>query len=95
MGYVRAGRELYAEPTIIKKGFDQFLRSADIVLTIRGSTGKVGIVPDEVPGPGPGGWVAGSSATILRARPGTHVDPRALFLLLRSPLGQDLSLIHI
>ena len=90
VGYVRAGRELYAEPTIIKKGFDQFLRPADIVLTIRGSTGKVGIVPDEVPGPGPEGWVAGSSATILRARPGTHVDPRALFLLLRSPLGQDL-----
>ncbi|AER56995.1 Type I restriction enzyme (modification subunit) [Pseudoxanthomonas spadix BD-a59] len=90
VGYVSAGRELYAEPAAMNKGFDQFLRPGDIVLTIRGSTGKVGIVPDHVPNPGTGGWVAGSSATVLRAKSATPVDPKALFLLLRSSLGQDL-----
>jgi type I restriction enzyme M protein len=74
----------------MNKGFDQFLLPGDIVLTIRGSTGKVGIVPDHVPKPGTGGWVAGSSATVLRAKSVASVDPKALFLLLRSSLGQDL-----
>lgn len=89
-GYLGAGRELYAEPATINKGFDQFLRPGDIVMTIRGSTGKVGIVPDAAPAPGTGGWVAGSSATILRKKTGASIDPRALFLLLRSRLGQEL-----
>jgi type I restriction enzyme M protein len=90
VGFVRAGRELYAEPAAMNRGFDQFLLPGDIVLTIRGSTGKVGIVPDHVPQPGNGGWIAGSSATVLRVRSATPVEPKALFLLLRSKLGQDL-----
>ena len=90
VGYVTAGRELYVEPVAMNKGFDQFLRPGDIVLTIRGSTGKVGIVPDDPPKPGTGGWVAGSSATVLRTKSGAPVDPKALFLILRSSLGQDL-----
>jgi type I restriction enzyme M protein len=74
----------------MNKGFDQFLRPGDILLIIRGSTGKVGIVPDKPPRPGTGGWVAGSSATVLRAKSGAPVDPKALFLMLRSSMGQDL-----
>jgi len=89
-GFVTTGRELYVERAALIKGHEQFLRPGDIVLTIRGSTGKVGIVPDLVPNPGVGGWVAGASATILRTRPGLHVDGKALFLLLRSSLGQEL-----
>lgn len=90
VGYVRPGRELYAESVAMSKGSDQFLKPGDIVLIIRGSTGKVGIVPDSAPKPGPGGWVAGSSATVLRARSTNAVDPKALFLVLRSHLGQEL-----
>jgi len=89
-GYMRPGRELYAEPEVITKGANQFLRPQDIVLTIRGSTGKVGIVPDDVPDPGADGWIAGSSATVLRMGPNSRIDPRALIVLLRSPMGQDL-----
>lgn len=90
VGFARAGRELYVEPAAMNKGFDQFLLPNDIVLTIRGSTGKVGIVSADVPAPGTGGWVAGSSATVLRVRQGAAIDPMALFLTLRSPLGQEL-----
>ena len=68
---------------------DVFLRPHDVVLITKGSSGKVGIVPNNVPEPGPGGWVAGQSAVVLRAnKPNT--DLRALALLLRSELGQEL-----
>lgn len=90
VGYVSTGRKLYVDPTAMIKSLDQFLRPGDIVLTIRGSTGKIGIVPENVPKPGEGGWVAGSSATILRAQFGAPVASKALFLVLRSKLGQDL-----
>lgn len=89
-GYLSAGRELYTEPATITKASDQFLRPGDIVMTIRGSTGKVGLVPEDVPEPGPEGWVAGASAIVLRMRAGAPISPKALFLLLRSRLGQDL-----
>ena len=89
-GYVKAGRELYVDPASMSKGIDQFLRPGDIVLTIRGSTGKVGIVPGTVPDPGAGGWLAGSSTIVLRMQTGNTVDSNVLFLLLRSSLGQGL-----
>ncbi|MGA3845327.1 N-6 DNA methylase [Ralstonia nicotianae] len=75
---------------LLQKGKQQFLRPYDIVLFIRGVVGKVGIVPPEVPSPGEGGWVAGQSAMVLRVDDAAGTDPRALFLQLRSPLGQAL-----
>lgn len=66
---------------------DVFLRPHDLVLVVKGSTGKVGIVPESVPPPGEGGWIAGQSSVVLRAaRPG--VDLRGLGLWLRSKIGQ-------
>jgi type I restriction enzyme M protein len=65
----------------------QFLRPHDIVLTIKGSVGKVGIVPDTVSRGGAGGWIVGQSAIVLRS---TEFPPIALFMFLRSPLGQTL-----
>ena len=73
-----------------RKADSQFLRPNDIVLMIKGNVGKVGIVPQNVPPPGPEGWVIGQSATALRLKPGATVDPRAIFMLLRSPFGQRL-----
>jgi type I restriction enzyme M protein len=69
---------------------DQYLRSHDIVLIVKGSVGKVGIVSSDAPGPGSGGWLAGQSAIILRANDNAAVDTRALALLLRSEFGQSL-----
>jgi len=67
----------------------QYLMPYDIVLIVKGSVGKLGIVPGDVPPPGPGGWVAGVSAIVLRVDR-EDVEPRALALQLRSPLGQGL-----
>jgi type I restriction enzyme M protein len=68
----------------------QFLQPHDIVLIVKGSVGKIGIVcandqPEE-----PRLWIAGQSAIVLRARESARIDPRALFMQLRSPLGQEL-----
>ena len=51
----------------LEENADQFLRPDVIVLIIKGSVGKVGIVPTDVPESDPGGWVAGQSAIVLRA----------------------------
>lgn len=90
-GFIQsAGREVQIDKKNANKNLDQFLRPLDIVLVIKGSAGKVGIVPPTVPQPGQGGWVAGQSAIILRMKDPSVLDPRALALLLRSPLGQEL-----
>jgi len=68
---------------------DNYAKPNDIVLIIKGSTGKVGIVPSSVPGPGKEGWVIGQSAIILRVVSDV-IDPHSLFTYLRSNLGQSL-----
>ena len=84
------GREVKIDAQAMLKGDHQFLRPLDIILIVKGSTGKVGIVPQDVPPPGPGGWVAGQSAIILRTDPKGPIDPRALFVQLRSDVGRTL-----
>jgi len=67
---------------------DVFLRPGDVLLITKGSVGKVGVVPGDVPHAGPGGWVAGQSAIVLRGR-GQHADLRGLGLWLRSQMGKN------
>jgi type I restriction enzyme M protein len=61
-----------------------------LVLVIKGSVKKLGIAPSTVPPPGPGGWIVGQSAIILRTTHKSAIDPRALAMQLRSPFGQEL-----
>lgn len=65
-----------------------FLRPYDVLLIIKGSVGKVGIISETVPEPGEGGWLAGQSAVVLRVDDPKELDPRTLAMYLRSPLGQ-------
>lgn len=78
------------DPATAQKSKHQFLQPLDIVLIIKGSVGKVGIVPNDIPPQGEGGWVIGQSAVLLRVNDPNIIDPRALALYLRSPLGQEL-----
>jgi len=68
---------------------DVFLRPGDVLLIVKGSVGKVGIVPDAVPVSGSERWIAGQSSVVLRSRNGRG-DLRALGLWLRSADGQQL-----
>jgi type I restriction enzyme M protein len=68
---------------------DNYAKPNDIVLIVKGSTGKVGIVPSSVPGPEKGGWVVGQSAIILRVD-SDEIDANSLLVYLRSNIGQSL-----
>ncbi|MOA09008.1 hypothetical protein D3C78_1288140 [compost metagenome] len=90
-GFIQAtGRIVKVPSSLDAKSAQQFLRPFDIVLIVKGSVGKVGIVPHDVPPPGPGGWIAGQSAIVLRVPDDSVVDARALAVLLRSAIGQEL-----
>lgn len=91
-GYIRTPeRSLQVQLSSRRSGRsdDVFLRPHDLVLIVKGSTGKIGIVPKNVPPPGQGGWIAGQSAVVLRARC-SSLDLRGLGLWLRSKLGRQL-----
>ena len=91
-GYIRTpDRNIQVELSSRRSGNseDVFLRPYDLVLIVKGSAGKIGIVPGNVPPPGKGGWIAGQSAVVLRAA-NRDVDLRGLGLWLRSKLGQQL-----
>ena len=88
-GYItRPERLISVDKTTLDSAAPLFLRPLDIVLIVKGGVGKVGIIPFNIPAPGPGGWIVGQSGIVLRVNDPQRVDPRALFLRLRSPLGQ-------
>jgi type I restriction enzyme M protein len=68
---------------------DNYAKPNDIVLIIKGSTGKVGIIPSFSAKPGKGGWVVGQSAIILRID-SDEIDANSLLVYLRSNIGQSL-----
>lgn len=67
-----------------------FLRPNDIVLSIKGVTGKVALIPETVPGVGEGGWVVSGMCSILRVQEDSGISPEVLFAYLRSQIGQEL-----
>lgn len=89
-GYIRTASKQVLVEHKADKMKDQFLLPDDIVLIIKGNLGKVGIVPHDVPPPGENGWIAGQSAAVIRLGKSSGIDPRALFMLLRSELGKEL-----
>lgn len=67
---------------------NSFLRPHDIVITIKGKVGKVGIIPPKFPIAQENAWVISQSCLILRAK--SAIDPRVLLVYLRSDIGQTL-----
>lgn len=83
-------KEVGIDLATIQRNKHLFLQPLDIVMIIKGSVGKVGIVPMEIPPPGEGGWIAGQSAVILRVTNHDIMDPKSLAVYLRSPFGRKL-----
>ncbi|MBE9061806.1 N-6 DNA methylase [cf. Phormidesmis sp. LEGE 11477] len=65
------------------------LHPYDIIMSIRGTTGKVAIASPHIPSPGLAGWLVNKSCLILRANQ-SIIDPIYLFMYLRSGIGQAL-----
>ena len=88
-GYIEPkGKAISVDSNLAKRYEECFLRPLDIVLIVKGSVGKIGLVPFDAPAPGNGGWVAGQSAIVLRVHP--EYCAQSLFAQLRSPMGQAL-----
>ncbi len=83
-------REVSRLPPTDRRGEVSFLRPNDLVLSIRGAVGRVGLVSEAVPAVGEGGWLAGQSFAILRLHSDSPISAAVLLLLLRSPLGRAL-----
>lgn len=79
---------LLSPKVIISKEKKSFLCPGDIIIVVKGSAGKLAIIPDNVPPPGPDAWVVNQSSLIMR--PHYSINPRVLFMYLCSDVGQTL-----
>jgi hypothetical protein len=71
------------------------LQPGDLVLAIKGSVGKVGLVGDDAPAAESRGtdalpWVVSQSCVGLRLRPGARITPVFLYMFLRSGHGREM-----
>jgi type I restriction enzyme M protein len=81
-------RRVMLSPETAARARRAALEPGDLVLSIKGRIGAVGIV-EELP-PGDETWVPGQSFAVIRLRRGAAVkDPRILYRYLVSPLGQN------
>lgn len=78
------GRSVKISETRSISAKKQFLKGLDIAIAIKGSVGKVAIMPQEVPND----WVVGQSCLALRILNKNVLDPRVLFTFLKSEAGQ-------
>ena len=88
-GYLaRPPRETRLARGAMRHARNQRLQSGDVILSIKGTIGRVGIVPDEAPGPEEDGfWTAGQSLVILRPR--GKIAPEVLYEYLTDARVQD------
>ena len=92
-GYLRSASKEAQFDLGSAKASIYFIRPDDVLLTFKGTIGKVGIAR-EVPDSEEGGWIAGQSLAILRSTRPELYPPKALLTYLRSSMGQAL-LRHI
>lgn len=83
------GRVLHLSETEESKCAMHYLRPLDIVLIIKGSVGKIGIVPEDLARFNSIPLVTGQSGITLRVTD-NRIDPRTLYLQLRSTFGREL-----
>lgn len=80
-GYLdKPGRAIEVDRATYSRAANQQLKPGDILLSIKGAIGVVGIVPDTVPGVGEREiWTAGQSLMILRTKKRSSLDPIVLY----------------
>jgi type I restriction enzyme M protein len=87
-GYIRQPKKsLQLSEKGFKKTRPLVLKPHDIILAVKGSVGKVGLVPPFLNDT----WIANQSFQVIRIQPNPKLnDPTILFRYLCSPVGQSL-----
>ena len=80
-------KEAYISESERAKNQTGFLQPNDIIFILKGSAGKLGIVPEDVPTTGDGCWMVNRSAIVIRTT-SDKVDPKVLYAYLKSDIGQ-------
>lgn len=90
-GYISSFAQTLTLPhdEFTKKVKNSLLHPYDIVIAVKGNVGKVGIISPNCSTTKKNAWVISQSCLILRTS-GTIIDPRVLFIYLRSDIGQTL-----
>jgi hypothetical protein len=90
-GYLRRPEKRIAiEPGILRKVLQQAVKPGDILLSVKGTIGTVGLVPEDLDGDGSDEvWVAGQSFMILRPKRRLGLSPIALYEYLTNDVVQE------
>ena len=90
-GYVAGpSREINVDRVLYRKAFNQQLRPGDVLISFKGTIGKIGLVPDDVPAEGASTiWAAGQSLMILRLKGRHRLSPYALCEYLSDEIVQE------
>lgn len=79
-------KEVNISEAVRAKNEAGFLQPNDIVMILKGSAGKLGIVSEDVPTTGDKRWTVNTSAIVIRVT-SSKIDPRALYTYLKSDFG--------
>lgn len=80
-------KEAYISESERAKNQTGFLQPNDIIFILKGSAGKLGIVPEDVPTTGDKCWMVNRSAIVIRTT-SDKVNPKVLYAYLKSDIGQ-------
>ena len=80
-------KEAHISESELAKNQTGFLRPNDIIFILKGSAGKLGIVPEAVPTTGDGCWMVNRSAIVIRTT-SDKVNSKVLYAYLKSDIGQ-------
>lgn len=80
-------KEAYISESERAKNQTGFLQPNDIIFILKGSAGKLGIVPEDVPMTGDRCWMVNRSAIVIRTI-SDKVNPKVLYAYLKSDIGQ-------
>lgn len=80
-------KEVQISETVRAQNESGFLKPNDIVLMLKGSAGKLGLVPENVPTEGDRRWMINRSGIVLRTV-SEKIDPKSLYAYLCSEMGQ-------
>jgi restriction endonuclease S subunit len=90
-GVVRTPTKLvYVDDRNLAKALRQRVQPGDVLLSVRGRIGAVGIVPEHQGQDGPTAWLASQAFVILRLRHNSPITSLILYRYLSSPMGQGL-----